>query len=413
MGGQAPRGLRLRPWCPAPRGGADRAVNKDASSPAVELHGIQKRFGARVILDAIDLVVARGEILVLVGPSGSGKSTLLKIVSGIEKPDAGRVWLGGRDCTDLPPYRRAVHTVFQNYALFPHLDVLGNVMFPLVVAGRPRAECRQRALEALGWVQMEHHARRAVETLSGGERQRVALARALVDAPECLLLDEPLSALDPHLRGQTLELLKGLQRRLGTTFLFVTHDREEALRVGHRIGVLNRGHLEQIGRPEEVYRRPRTAFVASFLGRINWLAGTGYARPGRQGVEVAQAWIPCPDQPALPAGPVLVGVRPEDLQIGPSGWLSARVVERTFLGDVVQWHLVLADGTTLLADQRPPVGDWRVGQSVQLHWDPATMHVFARQADEPLPPLALATRGEENLGEEAPLADRLLQGGPP
>lgn len=358
-------------------------MNEGASPVAVELQGICKRFGSRTILDTIDLRVAAGEILVLVGPSGSGKSTLLKIVSGIEKPDAGRVLLAGHDCTDLPPYRRAVHTVFQNYALFPHLDVLGNVMFPLVVAGRPKAEARLRARQALDWVQLGGFARRGVETLSGGERQRVALARALVDAPQCLLLDEPLSALDPHLRGETLELLKRLQRHLGTTFLFITHDREEALRLGHRIGVLHRGRLEQLDTPEQVYRHPQTAFVASFLGRINWLTGTLDGEGTQRSVHIGPAVVPCPAHRSLPAGPVRVGVRPEDVRLGPGGWLAAQVIERTFLGDVVQLRLALPDGTLLLADPREPEDGWRVGQTVQVGWSPAAMHLFPISSDSP------------------------------
>ena len=245
----------------------------DVALPAVELKGVCKGFGDRTILSGIDLAIARGEVLVLVGPSGSGKSTLLKIVSGIETPDAGQVWLSGEDCTEVPPYRRPVHTVFQNYALFPHLDVAGNVAFPLAVAGVPAARRGPLVEQALGWVHMQRHARRRIDALSGGEKQRVALARALVDQPQCVLLDEPLSALDPHLRAGTLELLEELQAELGLTYLFITHDREEALRIGHRIGVLNHGRLEQIGPPEEVYRRPATAFVASFLGKINWLSG--------------------------------------------------------------------------------------------------------------------------------------------
>lgn len=385
--------------------GEGTAVNEGASPAAVELEGIRKQFGPRVILDNIHLCVAAGEILVLVGPSGSGKSTLLKIVSGIEKPDAGRVLLAGRDCTDLPPYRRAVHTVFQNYALFPHLDVLGNVMFPLVVTRRPKAQARQRALEALDWVQLGGFARRRVETLSGGERQRVALARALVDTPQCLLLDEPLSALDPHLRGETLELLKELQRHLGTTFLFITHDREEALRLGHRIGVLHRGRLEQLDTPEQVYRHPRTAFVASFLGRINWLAGTLDGEGAQRSVRIGPAVIPCPTHQTLPAGPVRVGVRPEDVRLGPGGWLTARIVERTFLGDVVQLRLVLPDGTTLLADPREPEDGWRPGQTVHLGWLPEAMHLFPLSADLATPAAAQGGLPEESLSVAGPAVD--------
>ena len=352
----------------------------DKNSPAVELVGVSKRFGERVILDRIDLSIARGEVLVLVGPSGSGKSTLLKIVSGIETPDEGRVKLAGQDCTDDPPYQRAVHTVFQNYALFPHLDVAGNVAFPLAVAGVSRTERQPLVMKALAWVRMDQHARRRIDMLSGGEKQRVALARALVDQPQCVLLDEPLSALDPHLRAGTLDLLTRLQGELGLTYLFITHDREEALRTGHRIGVLNHGRLEQIGPPEEIYRRPQTAFVASFLGKINWLAGEIFADGGRQFVQVCGCRVPLAGQSPVAGGPVKVGIRPEDLQIGTptrsvSEGVSATVVNRLFFGDSTTLGVRTADGTALTIDQRP-ASDAAVGQSVTVAWSPAAMHVF-------------------------------------
>jgi ABC-type Fe3+/spermidine/putrescine transport system ATPase subunit len=358
----------------------------DPSSSAVELRGVSKRFGQRVILERIDLAIARGEVLVLVGPSGSGKSTLLKIVSGIETPDTGRVFLAGRDATDLPPYRRAVHTVFQNYALFPHLDAAGNVAFPLAVAGVPRSQRRQLVETALGWVKMERHARRRVDTLSGGERQRIALARALVNQPACVLLDEPLSALDPHLRADTLELLQGIQERLKTTFLFITHDREEALRIGHRIGVLNHCRLEQIGTPEEVYRQPRTAFVASFLGKINWLHGIVSERgSGQPDLVIGGYEIPC-ERPVL-TGPVKIGIRPEDVHIGRAGWLEARVTARTFLGDSVVVRVALADGTSLVADLRAPHSGSAamaaaVGDTVQVGWPAGALHFFPPDDEE-------------------------------
>lgn len=348
----------------------------DPSSPAVELRGVSKRFGSRVILDSIDLTVARGEVLVLVGPSGSGKSTLLKIVSGIETPDSGRVLLAGRDCTDVPPYRRAVHTVFQSYALFPHLDVTGNISFPLCVAGMPRADREKRVADALGWVQLAQHARRRVTSLSGGERQRVALARALVDSPECVLLDEPLSALDPHLRAETLELLEDIQARLGTTFVFITHDRQEALRLGHRIGVLNHGRLEQLGTPEEMYAQPRTAFVASFLGKMNWITGEVVDLGGGRSLVIAGQGVPCARGDGLSTGPVKVGVRPEDVRIDPSGCLRGQVVGRQFLGDSVVVQLKLADGTLIHADQRGSLADAVTGEQVGISWTAAAVHLF-------------------------------------
>jgi ABC-type Fe3+/spermidine/putrescine transport system ATPase subunit len=344
--------------------------------PAVELRQVSKRFGSRVILDRIDLAVARGEVLVLVGPSGSGKSTLLKIVSGIETADSGRVLLAGCDCTDEPPYKRAVHTVFQSYALFPHLDVAGNVAFPLCVAGVADGDRRKLVAEALEWVKLERHAARKVESLSGGERQRVALARALVDSPACVLLDEPLSALDPHLRAETAELLEGIQARLGTTFLFITHDRDEALRLGHRIGVLNGGRLEQVGSPEEVYRQPRTAFVASFLGKINWLAGELASSPGHQSLVIAGQAVPCASANGFADGRVRIGIRPEDVEVGSEGGLLAQVVGRQFLGDSVVLQLRLADGTLLVADQRGPQADGAVGTTLRVGWQPGAAHLF-------------------------------------
>lgn len=344
--------------------------------PAVELRGVSKRFGPRVILDNIDVSVARGEVLALVGPSGSGKSTLLKIVSGIETPDSGCVLLAGRDCTKQPPYRRSVHTVFQSYALFPHLDVASNVAFPLAVAGTPAAERKKLVETALGWVKLDRQASRRVESLSGGERQRVALARALVDSPQCVLLDEPLSALDPHLRAETAELLEGIQARLGTTFLFITHDREEALRLGHRIGVLNGGRLEQVGPPEEIYRRPRTAFVASFLGRINWIAGQLSRDGSGSCLTVAGEAAPCVNGCQLPAGAVRIGVRPEELRIDAAGWLSAVIAGRQFLGDSVIVRLALADGTQVTVDQRAPLAAAAVGEQVRLNWSSECVHLF-------------------------------------
>jgi ABC-type Fe3+/spermidine/putrescine transport system ATPase subunit len=333
------------------------------------------------------LAVARGEVLVLVGPSGSGKSTLLKIVSGIETPDEGRVKLAGQDCTDDPPYRRAVHTVFQNYALFPHLDVAGNVAFPLAVAGMPRVEREPLVMKALGWVRMDQHARRRIDALSGGEKQRVALARALVDHPQCVLLDEPLSALDPHLRSGTLDLLTRLQNELGLTYLFITHDREEALRTGHRIGVLNHGRLEQVASPEEIYRRPRTAFVASFLGKINWLAGEVFSDGGPPFVQVCGCRMPLVSAP-FAGGTVRIGIRPEDVRIvtqarSVSEGVSATVVSRLFFGDSTTLCVRTADGSELTIDQRP-ASDAAPGETVRIEWSPAAMHVFP--ADEETAP---------------------------
>jgi ABC-type Fe3+/spermidine/putrescine transport system ATPase subunit len=352
----------------------------DVHSSAVELRGITKRFGSRTVLDNIDLSVARGEILVIVGPSGCGKSTLLRIISGIETADQGQVLLSGQDCTTVPPYRRPVHTVFQSYALFPHLDVAANVAFPLSVSGAPRADRDRLVAEALSWVKLEQHARRRVDSLSGGERQRVALARALVDSPQCVLLDEPLSALDPHLRAETLELLQSIQKRLATTFLFITHDREEALRLGHRIGVLNCGRLEQVGTPQEMYDSPRTAFVASFLGKINWIFGDRIQSSSRTIVVEGQS-IPSATTNGIAGGKIQLGIRPEDVQIDEDGWIAAQVIRRQFLGDCVLLELQLASGAIVIANRREPLPDAEPGQEVRIRWTPEAAHLYSANGE--------------------------------
>ncbi len=347
---------------------------KNLTSPAVELRGVSKRYDGKVILDGIDLAAARGEFLALVGPSGSGKSTLLRMVSGIDAPDAGEVCLQGENVTRLPAYRRPVHTVFQNYALFPHLTVAGNVDFPLSVAGVPRPERERRVHQALGWVKLDEFAARRVDQLSGGQQQRVALARALVKEPQCVLLDEPLAALDVHLRGHTLQLLQELQARLGVTYLYVTHDREEALRAAHRVGVLRAGRLEQVGTPEEVYFRPRTLFVAEFLGPINWLAGVAEVLDGKPGVRLRGGpWVPVP--PPF-VGAVRLGVRPAHVRLAPDGWLPLRVAGREFRGDAVLLRLEGENGVSLHAEVRADAALPAVGAEVRAGWASEAAHVF-------------------------------------
>ncbi|PNY83132.1 Fe3+/spermidine/putrescine ABC transporter ATP-binding protein [Deinococcus koreensis] len=230
--------------------------------------------GQTPVLDDIDLDIRQGEFFSLLGPSGCGKTTLLRILAGFEQPDAGAVIIGGRDMTGVPPHLRNVNTVFQSYALFPHLNVQENVAFGLRMKGVPAAAQRERVGRALESVRIAEFARRRPDQLSGGQRQRVALARAIVNEPQVLLLDEPLSALDLKLRKELQVELSNLQETLGITFVFVTHDQEEALVMSDRIAVMNRGRVEQLGRAEELYERPRTAFVANFLGSSNLIPGT-------------------------------------------------------------------------------------------------------------------------------------------
>ncbi len=247
------------------------------SASAIEIRGVRKTFGsgggAVHAVDGVDLDIVDGEFFCLLGPSGSGKTTLLRMIAGFELPTAGTIALHGEDVTTLPPFDRDVNTVFQDYALFPHMTVQKNVEYGLKVKGVRSAERKARASEALASVALETYGERKPSQLSGGQRQRVALARALVNRPKVLLLDEPLGALDLKLRQQMQIELKNIQLRAGITFVFVTHDQEEALTMSDRIAVFNRGRIEQIGTPEEMYERPTTPFVAGFVGTSNSISG--------------------------------------------------------------------------------------------------------------------------------------------
>jgi len=235
---------------------------------------VSKRFGSVVALNDVTLSVKRGEIFSLLGPSGCGKTTLLRVAAGFEQPDSGRVYLDGKDITDLPPNRRKVNTIFQNYALFPHLSVWENIAFGLRVAGRPRAEIKQRVDEMLELVQMADQAAKRPHQISGGQKQRVAIVRALINNPEVLLLDEPLAALDLKLRQRMLIELDHIHDEVGITFLFVTHDQGEAMSLSDRIAVMNNGQVEQLGRPAEIYEAPVSSFTAAFIGDTNFFDGT-------------------------------------------------------------------------------------------------------------------------------------------
>ena len=244
-----------------------------AEAPLLELRNIAKRFGPREVLKSIFLEIAAGEFLTLLGESGSGKTTLLRLIAGFEQPTSGEIRMGGEGLDLLPPYKRKVNTVFQSYALFPHLNVRENVGYGLRANGVSKNETAERVEQALAMVKMQDFANARPARLSGGQQQRVALARALVNRPELLLLDEPLSALDANLRKQMQSELKALQREVGITFLFVTHDQEEAMALSDRIALLREGALEQVASPREIYAHPATAYTAQFIGQTNLLRG--------------------------------------------------------------------------------------------------------------------------------------------
>lgn len=287
---------------PAAPGGAD-----------LELVGIEKHFPGFTAIEHLDLTIPSGSFFALLGPSGCGKTTTLRLVAGLEQPSAGRILIGGKDVTAIPPHRRPVNTVFQSYALFPHMTVLENVAFGL--RRRGVSDSTTKAHEALRLVQLDHLAARRPAQLSGGQQQRVALARAVVNRPAVLLLDEPLGALDLKLRREMQVELKDIQDEVGLTFLHVTHDQEEAMTMADTVAVMNRGRIEQLGAPEELYELPRTAFVANFLGRSNLFTGPVVASSGDAiVVDVAGAKITVPKARAQRhSGTVTVGVRPEKL----------------------------------------------------------------------------------------------------
>ena len=276
------------------------------------LHGVTKSLGGRSIVDRLDLSVGAGELVCLLGPSGCGKTTTLRMIGGFLRPDAGEIRIGGALHTATPPERRPTAMVFQSYALWPHMTVFGNVAFGLKVRKLGKSEISRRVEAVLDLVGLSHHRDTYPARISGGEQQRVALARALVLEPQVLLLDEPLSNLDAKLRVKVRDEIREIQRRVGITTVFVTHDQDEALSVSDRIAVMNGGRIEQYADARTLYRAPATRFVAEFIGSMNFLTGT--VEPGALALAGVGS-LPCPDVPGAPPGPCVVAIRPEDLRI--------------------------------------------------------------------------------------------------
>ena len=320
---------------------------------AVSFQNVARYFGDVKAVDTVNLDIAPGEFFAMLGPSGSGKTTCLRLIAGFEQPSAGHIEIFGESAGGVPPYRRNVNTVFQDYALFPHLNILDNVAYGLMVKGVGKTERHKAAEEALELVKLSGYGARRTGQLSGGQRQRVALARALVNKPKVLLLDEPLGALDLKLREQMQEELKALQKTLGITFVFVTHDQGEALSMADRVAVFNDGKIVQHGSPQEIYQKPKTRFVADFVGSSNVLSP-----------EISKRLFDKTSWASL---------RPEALRLDPQGKLQAKVQSTSFLGSANRITVAI-DGTKLIIMAPSETTVPAIGSDVALSWSPSDVH---------------------------------------
>ena len=354
---------------------------------SVELANVTKRYGDVVAVDSLNLEIKSGEFLSLLGPSGCGKTTTLRMLAGFEQPDEGFVRISGEYVQGVPPYKRDVNTVFQHYALFPHMNVAENVAYGLRQKGVSKSEIGSKVIEALDMVQMSKMATRKPRQLSGGQQQRVAVARALVNRPSILLLDEPLGALDRKLREEMQIELKLLQSRLGITFVFVTHDQEEAMSMSDRIAIMLNGHVEQLGDPETVYERPASAFVAGFVGRNNFWRGMATANGAK--ANDGTVFVATRPEETVPAGQdALAAVRPETINLSatkPSSdvnFVSAIVAGVSHFGDVLQYVVTAGSRDLLVQVSRTDPSRFAVGDSVWCSWSAEDVYLFsARQAD--------------------------------
>ncbi len=342
---------------------------------ALSVEGVEKRFGGTAVLDGLSLSIAGGSFVALLGASGSGKTTLLRLIAGFEAPDGGRILLDGADLDGIPPYQRPVNLVFQSYALFPHMSVADNIGYGLRREGMAADEVTRRVGDALAMVRLDGLGDRKPRQLSGGQAQRVALARALAKRPKLLLLDEPMAALDRGLREHTRNELKRLHRELGTTFVLVTHDQEEALALADRVALLDRGRLAQDGSPEDLYERPASLAVARFVGRINLIEGRT-----SDGGTVEIPGLGAIRAPArLPIGTeVVVGLRPEKIDIGAVGF-PATVTDVAYHGDQSVYRLALPGGIEIQASRQNRSGQQaEAGESVGVSWPEAAALVFPK-----------------------------------
>ena len=353
-------------------------VQTGADTPSVRLDGVTKRFGDFTAVREMELDIPRGQFFTMLGPSGCGKTTTLRMVAGFEEPTVGRVLLGGEDVTGLPAFKRPTNTVFQSYALFPHRSVEQNVAFGLQRQKVDKAEIRRRVAEELERVGLASEAKRKPAQLSGGQQQRVALARALVNRPEVLLLDEPLGALDLKLRKQLQVELKRIQRDVGITFVYVTHDQEEALTMSDRIAVMHRGRVEQVAAPRGLYETPATSFVASFIGNINLLSGRA---AGANRVDCGSATLSATGA-ARAGAPVAIALRPERIRLDPTdavdSVLAMTVAHVVYQGETVRYILKSDAGLELQALELGEVR-FAAGARVRAGWAAADARIIQEE----------------------------------
>ncbi|MBX3714761.1 MAG: ABC transporter ATP-binding protein [Burkholderiales bacterium] len=350
--------------------------------PLLEIKGVTRRFGDLVAVDGVSLAIEAGEFFTLLGPSGCGKTTLLRMIAGFDEPDQGALFLDGRPLAGIPPEKRPVHTVFQSYALFPHMTVAGNIAFPLEMAGKPRGEIARRVAETLALVHLEEKGGAYPHELSGGQKQRVALARGLVNRPRLLLLDEPLGALDAKLREEMQVELINLQRDVGVTFVFVTHAQQEALALSHRIAVMNRGRVEQLDTPERLYTAPASRFVADFIGKINLVdvevTGNSHGHAGLRSPALGDLAAE-PGNGVVPGERGVLALRPELVRVAARGEtvelrnrFPGTVRELLYLGDVTLYKVQLEAGPVieaLLANAAPGRAKlFKAGDAVTVAW---------------------------------------------
>lgn len=350
----------------------------------IDLQNLKKEFDGTPVLRGISLSIKRREFVTLLGPSGCGKTTTLRIIGGFEQPDSGDVFFDGKRLNDVPPYQREINTVFQRYALFPHLNVAENIAFGLHIKKLDRADIKRKTAEMLELVGLRGFENRDVTSLSGGQQQRVAIARALVCEPRVLLLDEPLGALDLQLRRQMQTELKTLQKNLGITFIYITHDQEEALNMSDRIGIMNEGRILQLGTPDDIYERPQTRFAAEFIGQSNIFTATitGRDETGALTLAFAGGVIKAAGD-GTPGERVTLSVRTERIRFGEESRygfdLTGVVQAHSYTGGMLRTTLRLADGQELTVSGMGGGGDRaEVGETVRIHWKPACAVIVER-----------------------------------